>query len=68
MTVSVDHTKLYSLLKKTEPIEDEYDVIWYGPYYVPRPRQWNPSHFMLYGGKLFCTLQMEWEHRKQRAL
>jgi hypothetical protein len=43
-------------LKKTDPVPDEYDVVWHGPYHVPRSRQWNPSHFMLYGGKLFCTL------------
>ncbi len=62
MPGSVNLTRLYSLLKKTEPLPNEYDVVWYGPYYVPRPRQWHPSHFLLYGGKLFCTLQMGWEH------
>ncbi len=56
MPVTVNLTKLYSLLKKTDPVPDEYDVVWHGPYHVPRSRQWNPSHFMLYGGKLFCTL------------
>ena len=57
---SVKLNRLFSLLKKTEPVPEEYDVVWYGPFYVPRPRQWHPSHFLLYGGRLFCSLQMGW--------
>jgi len=62
MPGAVNVARLYSLLKRTEPVSGEYDVVWHGPYYVPRSRQWHPSHFMLYGGKLFCTLQMDWKH------
>lgn len=58
---------VYRLLKGTQPIADEYDVVWSGPYYIPRRRLWCPSRFMLYRGGLYASLfvppswhQLEW--------
>lgn len=59
--------RTYRLLKRTQPIVDEYDVVWAGPYYIPRRRLWCPSRFMLYRGTLYASLfvprtwhQLEW--------
>ncbi len=50
----------WSLLKKTEPIPDRYDVEWHGPFVIPRPRVWHPSHYMLYGGHLYGAMEIGW--------
>lgn len=49
---------VYRLLKQTQPVED-YDVVWHGAYYIPRPREWCPSRFMLYRGTLYASLLVE---------
>jgi len=51
---------LWDLLRRTEPRSGCYDVEWDGPYYIPRPRQWHRSRFMLYGGTLFGSLEVGW--------
>lgn len=51
---------LWHLLRQTEPRCGCYDVEWDGPYYIPRPRQWHRSSFMLYGGTLFGFLDVGW--------
>jgi hypothetical protein len=48
--------RVYKLLKKTQPMLNEYDVVWWGPYFIPRSRQWYPSHFTLYDGTLYVRL------------
>ncbi len=53
-------TGLWELLRQTEPRSGCYDVEWDGPYYIPRPRQWHRSRFMLYGGTLFGFLEVGW--------
>jgi len=30
--------------------------MWWGPYFIPRPREWCPSHFTLYEGTLYGRL------------
>ncbi|MCB4756883.1 MAG: hypothetical protein LHV69_07630 [Elusimicrobia bacterium] len=47
---------MYALLKKTQPIQNEIDVAWWGPYFIPRSGQWCPSHFTIYDGTLYCRL------------
>ena len=48
--------RVFKLLKQTHPIKDESDVAWWGPCFIPRRREWCPSHFVLYGGVLYCRL------------
>jgi hypothetical protein len=48
------------LLRETEPITDAYDVEWWGPYFIPRPKQWHRSRFTLYGGCLYGSLEIDW--------
>lgn len=48
--------RVFHLLKKVEPHPNEYDVVWAGPYYIPRPRQWCPSRFTLFRGTLYASL------------
>lgn len=47
------------LLKQTQPFRDESDVVWWGPYFIPRPREWCPSQFILYDGVLYCRLYIQ---------
>jgi len=37
-----------------------YDVEWWTPYFIPRPRQWHRSRFMLYGGHVYGSLEIGW--------
>ncbi|MGH7576982.1 MAG: hypothetical protein ACREM1_17870 [Longimicrobiales bacterium] len=48
--------RILELLEKTQPLADEHDVVWPGPYYIPSPREWCPSRFMLYCGVLYISL------------
>ncbi|MBI4545758.1 MAG: hypothetical protein HY703_11225 [Gemmatimonadetes bacterium] len=50
--------RTFELLKQTEPLPDEHDVVWQGPYYIPRPGKWYPSHFVLYSGTLYASLSI----------
>jgi hypothetical protein len=51
--------RLTRLLIKTEPAPDTYDVEWNGPYYVPRAKRWYPTHFLLYGGKVYASIRLD---------
>lgn len=51
---------IFSLLQELQPVPEEYDVFWHGPYFVPRSGQWFPSTFMLYRGTLFISLHVGW--------
>lgn len=51
---------LFRLLSQTEPILGRRDVEWYGPYFIPRPKEWRPTHFMLYGGHIYASMQLDW--------
>ena len=50
----------YRLLRQTSPADD-YDVAWHGPYFIPRRGEWEPTHFLLYGGHLHATVTMGWQ-------
>jgi hypothetical protein len=51
---------LFELLRKTEPVPGAYDVEWWGPHFITRPRQWHRSRFLLYGGCLYGSLEIGW--------
>jgi hypothetical protein len=48
--------RVFTLLQMTQPVPDEHDVEWSGPYYIPRPGLWCPSRFALYRGSLYARL------------
>ncbi len=54
----LDLRRLYALLRRTEPIAGEYDVVWGGPMFVRGRRGWFPTRFQLYGGHLYCGLDL----------
>ncbi|MFA5800085.1 MAG: hypothetical protein WC840_03955 [Candidatus Peribacteraceae bacterium] len=54
------YAALFGLLKETKPIAGTYDVEWWGPYFIPRARQWHRSRFLLYGGRLFGSIEAGW--------
>jgi len=58
--LSVQYAAFFGLLKETEPIAETYDVEWWGPYFIPRARQWHRSRFLLYGGRLFGWIEAGW--------
>lgn len=45
--------RTYRLLKRTQPMEGQYDVEWWGPYYIPRRGEWLATRFTLYNGTLY---------------
>jgi hypothetical protein len=48
---------VFGLLKQTQPAAPiETDVVWKGPYYIPRRRVWGATHFVLYRGTLYAAL------------
>ena len=49
-------SRVFSLLQKTQPLPDEHDVVWWGPYFIPRAGKWCPTHFTLYDGTLYCRI------------
>jgi len=53
-------TEFFDLLQETEPIPEEYDVEWWGPYFIQRSRSWLPTHFMLYGATLYGSMEIGW--------
>lgn len=58
--LSAQYAALFGLLKEAEPIAEKYDVEWWGPYFIPRARQWHRSRFLLFGGRLFCSIEAGW--------
>jgi len=58
--LSAQYSALFGLLKETEPIAETYDVEWWGPYFIPRARQWHRSRFLLYRGRIFGSIQAGW--------
>jgi hypothetical protein len=52
--------EFFKLLQKTEPIAEAYDVEWRGPYFIPRSGSWFPTHFMLYRGILYGSMETGW--------
>ncbi|MBN2569772.1 MAG: hypothetical protein JXB42_10130 [Deltaproteobacteria bacterium] len=47
--------KAFVLLKKTQPVSDEFDTVWAGPYFISRPKKWHPTRFLLYKDHLYCN-------------
>ena len=58
--LTAQYAALFTLLKETEPIAGKYDVTWWGPYFIPRARQWHRSRFLLFGGRLFGSIESGW--------
>ncbi|OHB77794.1 MAG: hypothetical protein A2Z34_12135 [Planctomycetes bacterium RBG_16_59_8] len=48
--------RILKLLEKAEPLPDQTDVCWSGPFFISRRGKWHPSHFALYNGTLYCRL------------
>ncbi|MBI5576387.1 MAG: hypothetical protein HY896_08490, partial [Deltaproteobacteria bacterium] len=60
MRLSAQFAILFDRIRDTEPIEKTYDVVWWGPYFIPKPRQWHRSRFLLYGGRLHGSIEVGW--------
>ncbi|MBF8258665.1 MAG: hypothetical protein HW377_1039 [Actinobacteria bacterium] len=58
--LSTQFSVLFGQIQETEPIGGTYDVEWMGPYFIPRARQWYRSRFLLYGGRLFGSIDAGW--------
>jgi hypothetical protein len=51
-------TKVFRLLQRTQPLVDETDVSWVGPYYIPRSGVWAPTYFRIHGMRLCVFVSM----------
>jgi len=58
--LSTQYEVLFREIQETEPIGKTYDVEWWGPYFIPRARQWHRSRFLLYGGRLYGSIEAGW--------
>ena len=51
--------EVFELLKQTQPTAPiETDVVWNGPYYIPRRLVWGATRFVLYRGTLYASLSI----------
>jgi hypothetical protein len=48
--------RVFTLLRRIRPVPEGVDVAWRGPYFIPRPGLWCPTHFTLYDGTLYARL------------
>jgi hypothetical protein len=51
-------TEVFGLLQKTQPLADETDVSWVGPYYIPRSGVWAPTYFRIHSMSLCVFVSM----------
>jgi hypothetical protein len=51
-------TKVFALLQQTQPLADETDVSWVGPYYIPRSGVWAPTYFRVHNMRLCVFVSM----------
>jgi hypothetical protein len=51
-------TEVFGLLQKTQPLVDETDVSWVGPYYIPRSGVWAPTYFRIHDMRLCVFVSM----------
>jgi len=49
---------LVELLAQTEPVTDNTDVAWNGPYYLAGRRRWASTYFSLYQKTLYASMQL----------
>jgi hypothetical protein len=49
-------TQFFELLCQTEPVTDNTDVAWVGPYYIPTTRRWGETYFSIYQHRLYASL------------
>lgn len=65
-------TQFFELLCQTEPVADNTDVAWVGPFYIPTARRWGETYFSIYQHTLFASLafgserySLTWNMRSQ---
>ena len=51
-------TEVFALLQQTQPVADETDVSWVGPYYIPRSGVWAPTYFRVHNMRLCVFVSM----------
>jgi hypothetical protein len=66
-------TETFRLLQKAQPLVDETDVSWVGPYYIPRSGVWAPTYFRVHNMRLCVFVSMPdrdssmvWDLRSRR--
>jgi hypothetical protein len=51
-------SEVFRLLQKMQPLADETDVSWVGPYYIPRSGVWAPTYFRVHDMRLCVFVSM----------
>lgn len=52
--------RVLRLLERFEPVREDGDTLWDGPFYIPRAGVWWPTSFLRYQNQLFCSVEMGW--------
>ena len=52
--------RVLGLLERLQPARSEGDVLWHGPFFIPRPGEWWPTSFLRYRDELYCTVELSW--------
>jgi hypothetical protein len=67
-------TEVFVLLQQTQPLINEADVSWVGPYYIPRSGIWAPTYFRILdmGLHVFVSMpdrdySMSWNLRSRQV-
>jgi hypothetical protein len=51
-------TEVFGLLRQTQPLTDEIDLSWVGPYFIPRSGIWAPTYFRIIELRLHVFVSM----------
>jgi len=52
--------RVLGLLQRLQPVRTEGDILWHGPFFIPRPGEWWPTQFLRYRNELYCTVELGW--------
>jgi hypothetical protein len=52
--------RVLRLLQRLQPARTEGDILWRGPFFIPRPGEWWPTQFLRYRNELHCTVELGW--------
>lgn len=59
-TLSPQLARVLRLLERFEPTRTDGDIVWDGPFYIPRRGVWWPTSFLRYQDQLFSGVRMGW--------
>ena len=52
--------RVFGLIRRIRPERSDGDVLWHGPFFIPRAGEWWPTRFLLYRKEFYCTVELGW--------